>query len=965
MARLRLFGHPTLESDQTRKALGLPAKALAAIALVAANAGRPVSRDWLAQVLWPDSDPSEARTNLRRQIHLALKALDEDAFVLTRQTIAWNSDGPVAADVVNFDKLRLTDPAAAAEEYAGELCAGIADESLDDARLRYRWRYEHLLRTLFEDARRANDDASMRLSLQRLIAYDPLDEQSVREMMRLRIQNGDRSGALRDYTALRGRLLSELGVEPQPETAELFAEILAQNDSPVTPNNLTAATTSFVGREGELAEIAAALAESRIVTLVGPGGIGKSRLALRACFDLLPSYSDGVWFVDLEHAKSQAHVWERIADAAHVPVTDPRERAVLAHLRERAALVVLDTCEHVADAARAVAESLTEHTPVRVLATSRKRLNCAQARELGVQALDIPPAQMVNGDSPLRYSAYRLFVERAALANPAFRIEPHNLEALSALLRSVDGLPLAIELVASRANALSIDGLRRRVAQAVRSARTGDGHGRSRTLEATLAWSYDMLSASQRATFERLSVFRGAFSGEDAERVCNEIPNALEALFQLVDASLVSVITETHDVRYRLLETTRTFASARLAQSGDLEPVLLAHAQCLAAKADALASAPETEFAAILPSLSEHIADYLSALENAASRTWAPLGQRILDGLYRFALGHHFTREILERAQALLAGTELTPTQRAAVARQASSLADTCQRYDLAIEYGTAALNHARETGDEALVCSALAGIAGTRFHQGRITECEALLVDVCDRLRRMGDQKRLLRMTARLGTLYVTRDYQKSVDFLAPAAEQLFGIGEVRQAGYALRNLTAAAYVVERYGDAAVWAARGLEYARASSDLALELNLATALGSSLQLCGRTHEAFAPLVDACSIVTRLGEGTEVADSLEDIGATLASLGVLETAARLAGLSDRIRRSMGTPMDPEMTVHYRRTLERVRTRLGPAFGEWFQRGARDTVEQAAGYSRQTLLRLQEAFARDNEDTTSLS
>lgn len=947
MSVLRLFGHPALQSGGASKGLAVPPKAVALLALLTADGARPLSRDWAAQQLWPDLDPAGGRANLRRHLHLIAKALGEEPLLLTRQTMQWNLQAKLGVDVIRFEAFCKTQPERALEEYSGDLCAGIEDEALAQLRLQYRSRYENLVRSLLRASHASGDQNMARRCLERLLAFDPFDEKSARDLIRMRSEAGDRSGAIQEYSALRQRLSSELGVEPEEETEELFSELIQDGSHSGVPNNLVPATSSFVGREREMGRIVEALRESRVVTLFGPGGIGKSRLAMRCCFDVLSSYAGGVWFVDLEHARSEADVWERIGDAAHVPSSDPRKDAVLRYFDQRNVLIVLDTCEHVLDAARSTAQALAEHTGVRVLATSRRALGIAAELAIAIPALDIPPAEMDESDSPLRYSACRLFVERAAISNASFRIERKDVASLSALLQSADGLPLAIELIASRANVLSVEGLRKRIAQAIRNARAGDPGRRNRTLFATLEWSCEMLASEQQAVFRRLGSFKGAFSLEDAESVCEGLRNPAEALFELVEASLVSVVARGEDRQYRLLETTRVFAFERLRGDEEYQTVLRLHALCLARKADALAQAPETAFSQLLDGLVQTIPDYLAALDNAVTYGWGDVGVRIVTGLYRFAMGHHFTDDILTRAVALVRDGRTAPAESAILARWAATIADTARHHDLAVEHAKIAEHYAREAGDEQLLCSSLSALAGIAFHRGRNDECERLLLEVRERVARLGDERQVLRTTARLGTLYIAQDYEKTVSLLVPAAERLIAFGDLRQAAYAYRNAAVSAYITQRYNEAARLADLALVQARLTTDLGLELVLLTMRGCTEHLLCHNEQAIAFHLEACTVLARVGESMEAIDAFEDVALTLTALGAFAPAARLAAYAARLRSVFSSPMGEELSGPYNQMIARLGESLGPAFDLERARGAGFTFQEALTLAREQL------------------
>lgn len=940
MVRLRLFGHPALETGESRKPLGLSAKGVAAIALITADAEHPLSRDWLAQKLWPDIDPSQARANLRRQLHLAVKVLGDDALSISRETVQWNAAGQVAADVVAFDAVRTADPAAAVEQYAGELCAGIPEDALEGLRIRYRSQYEYLLRVLLEQARAAADDEASRIWLERLIQHDPLDEQAVRDLMRLRLINGDRAGALRDYAALRQRMLSEIGAEPQPETSALVGGA-ATGDGPV-PNNLSASTTSFVGREREIAEIEAALHGVRMIALVGPGGAGKSRLAARCSRKLLPQYCDGVWFVDLEHAKSESDVWEMLGNAVRAPAAQPMETSALDFLRDRSSLIVLDTCEHVITAAQRVAEKLLSGTRAHILATSRHSMTVSGARQIAIDALDAAAAR-------------QLFLERASAVNPAFRLDKERESSLAALLERIDGLPLAIELLASRANVLSIEGMRARMTQTLQS-----------PIAETLKWSYELLSKSQRRLFESLAAFRGTFTPDDVKHMQDGDQPGRASLFELVEASLVSEVGGRRGIRYRLLETTRAFAESRLRESSRMETVLSVHARQFAEKADVLAATPETDFPAVLDTLTNAMPDYFAAFEYAARHGSGSIGVRLIEGLYRFAMRGHFTQQISEHAAALLSDSRIAGAHRARIARLTAIVEENQHR---AAELFRIAADYYRDDGDEVRYCDTINGLAATYWHMGNYEECERLLLEARTRMENGGDRRVLLKTLGRLVTLYTTlggNRYDEAVAILPGLVRELQELGEVRQAAQLVKNLAAGAYFTHRYDDALGWAQNALELTSATSEMAMRLNVLTLCGAAEQERGNLRAAAAWHLRACEAVPLLGECAEVAESLEDVAGTLAVLGSAAEAASIAGYAQAIRTRIAFTLNPNESSAYERMLARLHHALGPRFSTAWASGTGASLRDMCALARRALeSHAGPAPTQDNEDTTSLS
>jgi predicted ATPase/class 3 adenylate cyclase len=338
------------------------------------------------------------------------------------------------------------------------------------------------------------------------------------------------------------------------------------------PNNLPASVDSFVGRQMELAEVAHALGQHRLVTLIGPGGSGKTRLALEAATSLLPEVPDGIWFVSLAPLTDGRGVLAavtqslRISDRAQETVADTLED----WLRERQTLLVLDNCEHVVEDVRAFCERfLAACSGLRILATSREILAVR-----GECAMPTPPLDVADDPELASLSdAVKLFLARAAAAAPAFVAGPSDLAVVAEVCRHLDGLPLAIELAAARLRALSLRQIADRLDDRFRLLGSGRANEqrRPRTLEAVVAWSYDLLTEPERVVFERLSVFPEHFTLDMAEDVAGNEADVLDTVTRLVEKSLVTTVFEGGEVHYRLLETLRQYGGARLRERGEAD----------------------------------------------------------------------------------------------------------------------------------------------------------------------------------------------------------------------------------------------------------------------------------------------------------------------------------------------------------------------------------------------------------
>jgi predicted ATPase/DNA-binding SARP family transcriptional activator len=605
--QVRLFGELEAVAD------GVPvpvrgAKQRALLALLALQRGRPVSAGRLIDVLWGDGQAANPTNALQAQIGQLRRAFGAAA-ILTSEAGYALAVGPDDVDVVRFGQL-----VAEGRRLAGDGEAALASAALGEALgLRRGEPLAEFADAGFADAERAHLDeltlvavearagADLMLGrhgklageLEPLCRQHPLRERLWELHILALYRAGRQAEALRAYTEVRDRLVGELGIDPGPALRELQARILAQDPSlapaspapvpaaapPTSAGNLRARLSRFVGRDAELTQLHEAVRSSRLVTLTGPGGAGKTRLAVEAAAALGEDHRDGAWLVELAGVAGPDGVAAAAAaalgaGAAAVPGAAPAGSTtdlIVRYLAGRSLVVVLDNCEHVIGEAAALADTLTGAVPgLRLIATSRE--------PLGVPGEVLVP---VGGLAPL--AAVELFVDRARAVRPGFGPDGPAGAVIEDICRRLDGLPLAVELAAARLRALPLATLAERLEDRFRLLRHGARTAlpRQQTLRAVVDWSYDLLFSEERRLFSRLATFTGGFGLTAAEAVCadDQVPagEILDVLSRLVDKSLVIAPDDEGEARFSQLQTLWQYGRDRLTESGEADAMRARH----------------------------------------------------------------------------------------------------------------------------------------------------------------------------------------------------------------------------------------------------------------------------------------------------------------------------------------------------------------------------------------------------
>jgi predicted ATPase/class 3 adenylate cyclase len=662
------------------------------------------------------------------------------------------------------------------------------------------------------------------------------------------------------------------------------------------PNNLPTQLTSFVGRDHDLAATLLLLDASRLLTLTGPGGIGKTRLALQVAAAAADRYPDGVWFVPLEPLREAGLVAGTIARA--VGLTDsgvrPTLELLVEHLAPRACLLVLDNFEHVIAAAPLVAQLLRACPSLTVVATSRGALHVSGEQEYAVPGLPAPPdprrlstleaarlpADVRGGDPATlgEYEAVRLFVARALAVRADFRITSENAPAVAGICATLQGLPLAIELAAARVKVLAPEAILERLEHRLEllASASRDLPERQRTLRGAIAWSYDLLDDAGKLLLARLSVFVGGGDLPMIERVCDPDGalgvDLLDVLAALVDQSLVRSDDVAGTARFSLLETIRTYGAERLDASGEGPAMRDRHLAAyldLAERAAAGLTGPEQR--AWLDRLEADADNFRAALDRAEAIPDPETAVQLAFALWRFWQQRGYLREARQRLTSLDAHAwDMPPRSRARLLEALGGVAYWQADGAAARSWYEAALETWRSIGDRREIANALYNLGSSEVSTLMAGSADA---EAWDRARANLDE----------------------------ALEVYEEIGDRLGQGNVLWGIGGLYYFASEVAEAERWYVRSLEHFRAVRNRTMEAWALHMLGSTVLKLGRIENAADMMRHALGHFHEAGDLSGITMVLDDLSAVAVTGGDLERAARLRGAARQLTQSTGTEL----------------------------------------------------------------
>jgi predicted ATPase/class 3 adenylate cyclase len=702
------------------------------------------------------------------------------------------------------------------------------------------------------------------------------------------------------------------------------------------PNNLPEQVTSFIGREREIADIKSLLGKTRLLTVTGSGGCGKTRLTLQVAAELLEENEDGAWLVELGPITDPDLVPRTVANALQVREERGRPilQSVVEFLKNRQLLLLIDNCEHLLDACARVADEIIRHCPrVRVLASSREGLGISGESSYRVPSLGLPDANKLGGWEAISdCEAVRLFVARASQIQTGFRASEDNAQLLAGICRRLDGIPLAIELAAARVRSLSLEELNQRLDQRFRLLTGGSRTAlpRQQTLRATIDWSYDLLRSEEKALLGRLSVFGGGWSLDAAERVCAgeglEEADILDLLTHLVDKSLVFVDERAGVVRYRLLETVRQYALDRLLESGHSEIWRNRH---LAVFLDLVLSTRgrvQTKEQAIMLDLLENEHDNIRA-----ALAWACEGPENIDSAVQiarhtlhlwvirnyYAEGKAWAELILSRYPDRQAKPERTH-----LLNNAAILWWDSGELNRASEILAEALSLGRECDERSAISAALVNSAALAKDQGDYAKALPLFDESVEVARQNGNSFSLAMALSNVAVVnFDCCNFEKCRAFYEESLGLFEQQGEPFNTSRAMCGL-ANLYTLEgKFDESLALFTKAFTVMENQDDPRGHGTLKLLYGNLWKASGDLEQAMRWYLEALSTFHQIGFKRHVAPCFEELAEVEYLSGNPGRAAKLWGYAEQLRREMGTPRTPYEGQRYGGAERRAREAFG--------------------------------------------
>jgi predicted ATPase/DNA-binding SARP family transcriptional activator len=960
---IRLLGEFTLLRSGCELPTRTSTRARLLVARLALNPGHEFLRTELAAQLWPDSEPESARFSLRQLIAGLRRSAPELSHYLSsgdRTTLCLRDNG-VSVDAIEFRAAAAAAPGRAVELYRGAFGKAIDDPWIEARRAEFEALYLDVLQRLADRSEPREAVGWLR----KAIDADPYSEPLHQGLFRRLAECGDRSGLQAAYRKFVEFLHREMNLQPSQETERLYRFLISEKDAPVTQppckpvltSRLPVPVNEIVGREGDLMEVCGHLASNRLVTILGPGGVGKTRLAIAVGEEQRSKRAGGVWFCDLSSVADQDHVASTVGRSLGMQASgnESWNQILVEGIASTSRLLIIDNCEHLLQACSELSGHLLGLCPnLSILATSRIPLGTAFEQRHVVEPLTLPTHEIFlddSGPSVLhRFSAIRLFETCAKRVSPRFAVGVQNSGCVIRICNAVDCLPLGIEMATARLGALSLDELDRRLENSLSILRSRDQNlgKRHRSLEAVIQWSYDLLPAGARILLGRVSTFRGGWTLTACEAVCGleKLPreSVLETLIELADASLV----QRQGDRYFLLDSIRRFALDRLEESGESETCFDLHREffrSLATGAESKIKGPE-QLECLLELDAEHH-NLRAALKFSLSRRNAIAALEMCSALWPY---WQTRGAFLEAREWFVASFKIDAGPVRTLAR-AKALGWACDLARLQSDFKTAT-----DFGEESLeIYSELCDSKGVAFSLSVLAIVAMLTGDYelgwCRQRqslairRELGDSREIAISLTNLGITSLYRgDREAALAYQTEGLSLFQELGDQRSVCRSLTNIGNLFMFEGRLDAAQMNHSKVLALRRGFGDRSGVATSLNNLGLVLTLQGDYDQARVNFVEGLGILDEIGDRKGIAESLEGFARLELKLSNPARATTLLGAAESIRESISAMRAPHELPEYRAELATTRLSLGDlAFCELWTHGRSLSLQEAIGFA----------------------
>jgi predicted ATPase/class 3 adenylate cyclase len=709
------------------------------------------------------------------------------------------------------------------------------------------------------------------------------------------------------------------------------------NSIPTATNNLPAQLTSFIGREREMAEATKRLENARLLTLIGPGGTGKTRLSIQLGTEMLSHFRDGVWFIELAPLADPALIVQTVASVLGVrsQIGMPLMTIVLDYLRAKNLLLILDNCEHLVEASAALADEFLHNAPqVNIIASSREALGIAGEAVYRVPSLSLPNQVQASREAAMRFESVQLFVDRASATNPKFHLTDENASSVAQICSRLDGIPLALELAASRVSVFTTEQIAKRLDDRFKLLTGGSRTAlpRQQTLRALIDWSYDILSLDECKLLRRLSVFSGGWIFEAAEAMFDDM-DVLDLLPQLVNKSLATMDDEGKEPRYRLLETIRQYARDKLLESGEAAEIRNRHLDYHVRLAESAelhlygkmalnwVNRLEAEYdnlrAAIEWGLDNNVMAVLR-MAGALPNFWFRRGYE--------SESLRWIREALERVKSLPEVEGEAARERLAIIAKswqsvsfmafsqgdmlnASAAAATCAGY-------------ARQLGDKKLLATVLTFEASSKMMSGRFNDVDGIMQEVLDMVDETNDPLAIGRAYGMIGSRMIMagKDNEEARALVAKGLTALKDSEDSFGHTMILFATAMGARFNGRFDEARAGFAPLVPIFREMGDHHRSNMVQSEMAHMERLEGHHEKATAMYRETILIWKRLGHRAAVANQFECFAFIAKAHEQLERAAILLGAAEALRELINIDMSALERVEYEREVADLKANM---------------------------------------------